>query len=237
MQAQAPAAPGERVRQAHYRTAASVSVRKTNARQFARVFLDYIPLEGSGSCPKRCAQRTVFEQRGNTRRRPHDSPRVRVSRSENASGRAGLAESARRRRQAAGRRPQPAADDEAAIRAARAPDRPRQDSGAEGHPRGGRHAAHRRDDHRERADLVEASAAEMPAAGRRRAADLRSAGALQGHDRRGHRARGPRQRPSGADAGARRVVRAEGRGRASASCRPTVSSSAPTTRCCNPARS
>ena len=45
--------------------------------------------------------------------------------------------------------------------------------------------------------------------------DLRSAGALQGHDRRRHRARRSGQRPSGADAGAGRVVRAAfGGGRA-----------------------
>ena len=40
----------------------------------------------------------------------------------------------------------------------------------QGHPRGGRHDPHRRDDHRERADLVEAAAGQVPAAGRGRAA-------------------------------------------------------------------
>ena len=42
-----------------------------------------------------------------------------------------------------------------------------------------------------------------------RAPNLRSAGALQGHDRRRHLARRPGQRPPGADARARCVVRAE----------------------------
>ena len=46
-----------------------------------------------------------------------------------------------------------------------------------------------------------------PAAGRGRGLDWRPAGALQGHDRWRHLARRPRQRPSGADAGARCVVR------------------------------
>ena len=44
-----------------------------------------------------------------------------------------------------------------------------------------------------------------------RAPHLRSAGPLQGHDRRRHLARRSGQRPPGADARARRVVRPEGR--------------------------
>ena len=48
--------------------------------------------------------------------------------------------------------------------AARPPDRPRQDRRAQGHPRRSRHLAHRRDDDRERADLVEARAGQVPLA-------------------------------------------------------------------------
>ena len=159
-----------------------------------------------------------------------DSPRIRISRAEDHSRRARLARAIRRRGQAAGRRPQPVADDEAALRPARSPDRSRQDRRAKGHTRGRRHAAHRRDDHRERTHLVEAAAGQVSLAGRGRTAHLRSAGALQGHDRRRHLARRPRQRSSGADAGARRVVRADGARAASASSRRTAFSSAPTTR-------
>ncbi len=89
--------------------------------------------------------------------------------------------------------------------------------------------AHRRDDHRERPHLVEAAAGKVPAAGRGRAPDLGPAGALQGHHRRRHRARRSGQRPSGADARAGRVVRAQGSAPASAPCPPTVSSAASTT--------
>ena len=73
----------------------------------------------------------------------------------------------------------------------------------------GRHAAHRRDDHGERAHLVEVAAGQVSVAGRGRTAHLRSAGALQGHDRRRYFPWRPGQRPSGADAGAGRVLRSQ----------------------------
>ena len=78
------------------------------------------------------------------------------------------------------------------------------------HRAGRQRDPHRRDDHRARAAELQAAGRQGAAAGRGRGLDRRPAGALQGHDRRRHLARRPGQRPSGADAGAGRLVRAEG---------------------------
>ncbi len=114
------------------------------------------------------------------------------------------------RRQAAGRRPQPAADDEAALRAARAPDRPEPHRRAARHLRGRRRRRHRCDDGRERPDRQRHPAGQGAAAGRGAEADRRPAGAQPRHHRRRHRPRRPGQRPPGAEPGRRRHLRAAG---------------------------
>ena len=140
----------------------------------------------------------------------HDFQPIRVPRTEIHSRRTRPAWQIRRHSEIAGGRSQPAADDEAALCRACSPDRSGQNCRAERDRTGRQRSPHRRDDHGERDDLVCAARREGSASGRGCPTDCRSPGALQGHHRRRYFPRRSRQRPSGGNAGAGRVVCAEG---------------------------
>ena len=140
---------------------------------------------------------------------PHDdSARIRLPRAPFGGRRHQAARRPRPRCQAAGRRPQPVADDETALCATGASDRPEPHRGVARHPRRRRHRVHRRDDGRARPDRLHAAATQGAAAARSGQADRRPAGAQPRHPRRRHRPRRPRQRPPGDLHRARRHFRA-----------------------------
>ena len=104
-----------------------------------------------------------------------------------------------RRGPAAGRRPQPGADDEAPARDARASGRSARHRRPEGHPPRRQQDRDRRDDHPARTAGVRRDRKIAADPARDRAFDRRSAGALLRHHRRQRRQWRSRQRHAGAD--------------------------------------
>jgi DNA-binding LytR/AlgR family response regulator len=126
-----------------------------------------------------------------TRRPQNDSRRFRLPRAALGLRRGQAARVTRARRQAAGRRPQPAADDEAALRDAQCADRFGQDRRAARHHAKRQRNPHRRDDHRAPVAHLQADRRQTAIVDRGCGLDRGPAGALPRHDRRRHFARRP----------------------------------------------